>query len=106
MIYHTIKLHSIILPSKEVVKNFHMTTEFCVHNTRMQRIDSHVGSLQAFGQFPSKEYVGQLALTVGVTLVVRLLAVQIIDVDGAASVGQAGNVDNATWCRFLHRNKS
>lgn len=83
-----------------------MASDICVHNTRVQRIDSHVGPLQAFGQFPSEEYVGQLALTVGVTLVVRLLAVQIIDVDGAASVGQAGNVDNATGGRFLHRNKT
>ena len=47
-------------------------------------------------QLASKQNIGELALRVGARRVVGLGAVQVVEVDGASSVSQAGDVDDAT----------
>jgi len=67
----------------------------------MQAISRDASSLQALGQFPGKQNVGQFTLAIGTRSTVRFLTVQVINVDRAVKVRNAGNVYDATGCSFL-----
>lgn len=78
-----------------------MSDKLCVNDAGMKGIDCHSSSLQALGQLASEQHVCQFALTVGVTLIVRLLAIQIVEINCAKFMRQAGYINNATRCSFL-----
>jgi len=67
----------------------------------MQGICRHFGALQSLGQLPCEEYIGQLALAVGLALIVGLVAVQIACVNFSTSVRQTGDINNPTGSGFL-----
>lgn len=87
------------------VKKLYVTSKLCVNNTRMQGIDSHSSSLQSLGQLTSKQYVGQFALIVCLDTAIWFLAVQIIKINFAICMRQAGDVNNTTRGRFLRRRR-
>lgn len=90
-------------PPEKGVGKLHMSHKLCFNDSGMKGIDGHSSSLQALGQFASKEHVGQFALTVGVTIVVSLFTIQIVEINFAGCMHQAGYINDTTWCSFLRR---
>jgi len=87
--------------SKLCLEEDHVPGYLRVCYSRIKGVDRHARSLQPLGQFAGEEYVGQLTLAVGYSLVVKIRAVDVIHLNLTPFVGPAGDHHHPTRSRPL-----